>query len=201
MPSASLPMRQTPRRSTSGMAVETTGKPAARYSRTLSGFAASVSSLTLKGISATSNAFAYRGRSAYGLRPSTRMFRAPSSGLRSAVELPSSTTVPPENASATWRMSCRSTQSAISPQKPMIGPGAFFRSSGIEVAASKALPKCSRSTPCCTRCALGFTRALSARSFSEEQITTSLFSIRRRSSSRISSAGASLKALNSSTQW
>src|SRR5438309_3115276 len=86
-PSASLPMRQTPSLSTSGIAVDTTGRPAARYSRTLSGFAASVSSFTLKGISATSNAFAYRGRSAYGLRPSTRMFRAPSSGFRSVVEL------------------------------------------------------------------------------------------------------------------
>jgi len=39
-----------------GENVATTGSPAAMYSRTLSGFAASVSSFTLKGISATSNA-------------------------------------------------------------------------------------------------------------------------------------------------
>ena len=56
--SASVPMRQRPSRCTSGIAVETTGSPAARYSRTLSGLAASVSSFTLKGISATSKAFA-----------------------------------------------------------------------------------------------------------------------------------------------
>ena len=42
---------------------------------------------------------------------------------------------------------------------------------------------------------------LGQRSFSEEQITTSDLRSRRRSSSRISCAGASLKALNSSTQW
>src|SRR5438067_6369086 len=149
--SASLPMRHTESRSTSGIGVDTTGSPAARYSRTLSGLEARVSSFTLKGISATSNAFAYRGRSAYRLRPSTRMFCAPSSGLMSVAQFPRRTTVPPEKASATWRMSCKSTQSAIRPQKPMTGPGAPFRSSGMGVAGSNAFAKCSRSTPCCTR--------------------------------------------------
>src|SRR5438067_10263191 len=56
--SKSTPMRQTESRSTSGMAVLTTGRPAARYSRTLSGLEARVSSLTLKGMSATSKALA-----------------------------------------------------------------------------------------------------------------------------------------------
>ena len=82
----------------------------------------------------------------------------------------------------------------------MIGPGAPFRSSGMVVPGSNDFAKCSRSTPCWTRCAFGFTRTLSARNFSDEQITTSLFTIKRRSSSRIASPGASLKALNSSTQ-
>ncbi|EAU68078.1 conserved hypothetical protein [Stigmatella aurantiaca DW4/3-1] len=41
---------------TSGMSVDTTGRPAARYSRTFNGLALRVSSLTVKGISATSKA-------------------------------------------------------------------------------------------------------------------------------------------------
>ncbi len=55
--------------STSGMRVETTGSPAARYSRTLCGFALRVTSLRGNGLMATSNALAYPGRSANGFRP------------------------------------------------------------------------------------------------------------------------------------
>ena len=119
----------------------------------------------------------------------------------SVVLEPSRTTDPPLNASATCRMRRRSTQSAMSPQKPMIGPGRFFTSSGTVVFGSNAFAKCSRSTPCCTRNAFGFVRSLSLRSFSDEQMTTSAFANSRRSSSRICCAGASENALNSSTQW
>ena len=114
---------------------------------------------------------------------------------------PRSTTDPPLNASATWRTSPRSTQSAMSPQNPITGPGRLFTSSGTTVAGSNARAKCARSTPCWTSQAFGLNRSLSLRSFSAEQITTSALARRRRSSSRICWPGASENALNSSTQW
>ena len=49
------PIPHRPNTSTSGIAVETTGKPAARYSRAFRGFAFSVTSLIGNGITATSN--------------------------------------------------------------------------------------------------------------------------------------------------
>ena len=53
-PAWSRPIRHMPSTSTSGIAVETTGSPAARYSRTLSGFAFNVTSLIGNGRIATS---------------------------------------------------------------------------------------------------------------------------------------------------
>src|SRR5215813_13789178 len=52
--SGPLAMRQCFKRTTSGAGVETTGRPAARYSRTFSGLELSVSSFMRNGLSATS---------------------------------------------------------------------------------------------------------------------------------------------------
>src|SRR5262245_65888096 len=96
-------MRHSPSASTSGIAVETTCKPAARYSRALSGFAFNVSSLTRNGINATSKPLQYAGSAPYGLRPSRWTLGRRSSAEMSVVTLPSATSDPVEKRSATLR--------------------------------------------------------------------------------------------------
>src|SRR5215470_19484834 len=129
-------MRHSASASTSGIAVDTTCKPAARYSRALSGFAFNVSSLTRNGINATSKPLQYAGSAPYGLRPSRWTLGRRSSAETSVVALPSATSDPVEKRSATLAINPTSTQSAIRPKKPITGRGREAISSGTTVSAS-----------------------------------------------------------------
>ena len=193
-------IRQRPSRSTSGTGVDTTGRPAARYSRTLSGFELAASSFSTNGISATSKPLHHAGSSPYGRRPKRCTFAAPASGASEVCTLPSTTTEPPGSASATARTSERSTQSATRPKKPTTGRGRRASSAGTIVSAASARAKWAWSTPCRTTTQRSLSARFDACSRSAETTTRSARRAWSASSAAISGV-APVNAENSSTQW
>ena len=120
---ASAATRHWPRISTSGIAVETTGRPAARYSRTFSGLALSVSVVDPERVEGHVEALAVGGQVGVGHPAQQVDVGEALQGRESVVALPRTTSDPVEKCSATRAISSTSTQSAIRPKKPMTGRG------------------------------------------------------------------------------